>query len=142
MLFRSEFTLLDGLCRKSGKQAGAKTGNPADFATFDDFMAALKKQLHYVIKVTVKASHIIEFKVVVEPSTTEAYASKNSISLISKTYRSFPNGSHALPSGFTRQHSRAMGPPSSLIRRSTKPQRRSQKRKKRQMHIEDRKSVV
>lgn len=55
-----EFTLLDGLCRKSGKQAGAKTGNPADFATFDDFMAALKKQLHYVIKVTVKASHIID----------------------------------------------------------------------------------
>lgn len=55
-----EFTLLDGLCKKSGKQAGAKTGNPADFATFDDFMAALKKQLHYVIKVTVKASHIID----------------------------------------------------------------------------------
>ena len=55
-----EFTLLDGRCRKSGKQAGAKTGNPADFTTFDDFMAALKKQLHYVIKVTVKASHIID----------------------------------------------------------------------------------
>ena len=55
-----EFTLLDGLCRKSGKLAGAKTGNPVEFKTFGDFMAALKAQLHYVIKVTVKASHIID----------------------------------------------------------------------------------
>ncbi|MDL2263918.1 formate C-acetyltransferase/glycerol dehydratase family glycyl radical enzyme, partial [Synergistaceae bacterium OttesenSCG-928-I11] len=55
-----EFTLLNGKCRKSGKLAGAPTGNPTDFKTFDDFMAALKAQLHYVIRVTVKASHIID----------------------------------------------------------------------------------
>jgi len=55
-----EFTLLNGLCRKSGKLAGARTGNPAEFSAFEGFMAALKEQLRYVIRVTVKASHIID----------------------------------------------------------------------------------
>jgi formate C-acetyltransferase len=55
-----EYALLDGTCRKSGKRAGTKTGNPAGFKTFDDFMAAVKSQLRYVIKVVVKASHIID----------------------------------------------------------------------------------
>ena len=55
-----EFTMLNGKCRKSGKLAGAQTGDPATFTTFDDFMAALKAQLHYVIKTVVKASHIID----------------------------------------------------------------------------------
>ncbi|MDR1966767.1 MAG: formate C-acetyltransferase/glycerol dehydratase family glycyl radical enzyme [Synergistaceae bacterium] len=55
-----EYALLDGMCRKSGKRAGAKTGNPVDFKTFDDFMAAVKSQLRYVIRVVVKASHIID----------------------------------------------------------------------------------
>lgn len=55
-----EFTLLNGMCRKSGKLAGAQTGDPMTFKTFDDFMKALKDQLHYIIKVVVKASHIID----------------------------------------------------------------------------------
>ncbi|MCD8392166.1 MAG: formate C-acetyltransferase/glycerol dehydratase family glycyl radical enzyme, partial [Cloacibacillus porcorum] len=54
-----EFVMLNGKCRKSGKLAGAQTGDPTTFAAFDDFMAAVKNQLHYVIKVVVKASHII-----------------------------------------------------------------------------------
>ena len=55
-----EFTLLNGKCRKSGKLAGAQTGDPRDFKTFEEFMAAMKNQLRYVIKVVVKASHIID----------------------------------------------------------------------------------
>lgn len=55
-----EFVMLNGKCRKSGKLAGAQTGDPTTFAAFDDFMAAVKNQLHYVIKVVVKASHIID----------------------------------------------------------------------------------
>lgn len=55
-----EYVLLDGKCRKTGAQAGARTGNPLDFKTWADFEKALKEQLHYVIKVVVKASHIID----------------------------------------------------------------------------------
>lgn len=55
-----EFVLLNGKCRKTGKLAGAQTGDPMAFAAFDDFLAAVKNQLHYVIKVVVKASHIID----------------------------------------------------------------------------------
>jgi len=55
-----EFTFLNGVCRKSGKLAGAQTGDPRGFKTFDDFLDAVKKQLRYVIKVVVKASHIID----------------------------------------------------------------------------------
>ena len=55
-----EFTLLNGICRKSGKLAGARTGDPRCFGVFSDFMDAVKAQLHYVIKVVVKASHIID----------------------------------------------------------------------------------
>lgn len=55
-----EFTLLNGRCRKSGKLAGTETGDPREFKTFEEFMRALKDQLHYVIKVVIKASHIID----------------------------------------------------------------------------------
>ncbi|MDO5114508.1 MAG: formate C-acetyltransferase/glycerol dehydratase family glycyl radical enzyme [Synergistaceae bacterium] len=55
-----EFVLLNGKCRKTGALAGAQTGDPASFATFGDFLNAVKAQLRYVIKVVVKASHIID----------------------------------------------------------------------------------
>ena len=55
-----EYVLLDGKCRKTGAQVSARTGDPRAFATWADFEAALKAQLHYVIRVVVKASHIID----------------------------------------------------------------------------------
>ncbi|WP_352401956.1 glycyl radical protein [Synergistes jonesii] len=55
-----EFTLLNGRCRKTGVLAGAETGDPLTFETYEDFLDALKRQLHYVIRTTVKASHIID----------------------------------------------------------------------------------
>ena len=55
-----EYTLLNGVCRKTGKQASTKTGDPMTFETYDDFLKAIKAQLHYVIRTVVKASHIID----------------------------------------------------------------------------------
>lgn len=55
-----EYVFLDGKSRKSGKQAGARTGDPLRLETWSDFERALKEQLHYVIKIVVKASHIID----------------------------------------------------------------------------------
>lgn len=55
-----EFVMLNGKCRKTGKLAGAQTGDPLGFETYEKFLDAVKRQLHYVIKVVVKASHIID----------------------------------------------------------------------------------
>ena len=55
-----EFVMLNGRCRKTGKMAGYASGDPITFSEFSDFMKAVKDQLHYVIKVVVKASHIID----------------------------------------------------------------------------------
>lgn len=55
-----EYVFLDGKSRKSGKQAGARTGDPLLLETWSDFERALKAQLRYIIKVVVKASHIID----------------------------------------------------------------------------------
>ena len=42
-----EFVLLNGKCRKTGKLAGAQTGDPLTFASFDDLLNAVKQQLRY-----------------------------------------------------------------------------------------------
>lgn len=55
-----EFTLLNGVCRKSNKKISAETGNPVDFKTFDDFLKALKGQIAYAVRTVVKGSHIID----------------------------------------------------------------------------------
>lgn len=55
-----EYVLLDGKCRKTGAQAGFSTGDPTRFRSWEDFEGALKEQLHQVIRVVVKASHIID----------------------------------------------------------------------------------
>lgn len=55
-----EFVMLNGKCRKTGKMAGYASGDPTTFTEFSDFMKAVKDQLHYVIRVVIKASHIID----------------------------------------------------------------------------------
>ena len=55
-----EYVLLGGKCRKTGAQVSIDTGDPRSFATWEEFEEALKAQLHYVIRVVVKASHIID----------------------------------------------------------------------------------
>ena len=56
----TEYVFLDGKCRKSNKQVGTHTGDPRNFTSWKDFENALKEQLRYIIKVTIKASHIID----------------------------------------------------------------------------------
>ena len=55
-----EYVLLGGKCRKTGAQVSIDTGDPRSFDTWEEFEEALKAQLHYVIRVVVKASHIID----------------------------------------------------------------------------------
>ncbi|MDP4128033.1 MAG: formate C-acetyltransferase/glycerol dehydratase family glycyl radical enzyme [Bacillota bacterium] len=55
-----EFALLDGRNRKSGKYIAVRTGNPVEFQTYDDFVAAVKRQIEYVTGAVVKGSHVID----------------------------------------------------------------------------------
>lgn len=55
-----EFALLDGRNRKSGRYIGARTGNPLDFKTYEEFLGAVKEQIRYVTRVVVKGSHVID----------------------------------------------------------------------------------
>ena len=55
-----EFALLDGKNRKRGKYIGARTGNPLDFKTYEEFLGAVKEQIRYVTRAVVKGSHVID----------------------------------------------------------------------------------
>ena len=55
-----EFSLLNGINRKSGQQVSVKTGNPVDFENFDDFLKAVKSQFSYITRAVVKGSHVID----------------------------------------------------------------------------------
>ncbi|MDR1712507.1 MAG: formate C-acetyltransferase/glycerol dehydratase family glycyl radical enzyme [Propionibacteriaceae bacterium] len=55
-----ELALTNGVNRKSGRRIAAETGDPAEFATYDDFLAAVKEQLRYAVRAVVKGSHVID----------------------------------------------------------------------------------
>lgn len=55
-----EFALLDGKNRKSGQYISARTGNPLEFETYEDFLAAVKQQISYITRAVVKGSHVID----------------------------------------------------------------------------------
>ncbi len=55
-----ELTLNNGVDPQTGKQIGPRTGNPASFATFDELVAAYKKQLRYFVDLKVKGNNVIE----------------------------------------------------------------------------------
>ena len=55
-----EFVLLNGVCRKNGKQVSARSGSPLEFENFDDFVTALKEQFSYITRAVVKGSHVID----------------------------------------------------------------------------------
>lgn len=52
-----QLALRDGVCQVLGKQLGVKTGNPARFADFDEFMAAYKKQIEFLIDTATRHSN-------------------------------------------------------------------------------------
>jgi len=55
-----ELALLDGKNRKSGNYIAPRTGSPVEFKTYEDFLAAVKKQIEYAIRAVVKGSHVID----------------------------------------------------------------------------------
>ncbi len=55
-----EITLNNGKDPLTGKQIGIKTGDPAEFKTFDELLNAFEKQLKYFIDIKVKGNNIIE----------------------------------------------------------------------------------
>jgi len=55
-----EVTLNNGFDPRTGVQLGPKTGDPAAFTTFDDFMLAYKEQINYFADVKVRGNNVIE----------------------------------------------------------------------------------
>lgn len=55
-----EVTLNNGFDPRTGVQLGPKTGNPASFSTFDEFMLAYKEQINYFADVKVRGNNVIE----------------------------------------------------------------------------------
>jgi len=55
-----ELTMYNGFDKNSNKQLGLELGYAYDFKTYDEFLEAFKKQLHYFVDVKVKGNNIIE----------------------------------------------------------------------------------
>ena len=55
-----EFVMTNGVNRKSGRKVSVETGDPCDFATYEDFKEAVKEQLRFAVRAVVKGSHIID----------------------------------------------------------------------------------
>lgn len=55
-----EITLNNGVDPLSGKKVGIETGNPAEFAQFEDLLAAFRRQLEYVVDLKIRVNNYIE----------------------------------------------------------------------------------
>jgi formate C-acetyltransferase len=55
-----EITLNNGRDPRTGKAIGIETGDPRTFETFDDLMAAYKRQLRHFIDIKVRGNNVIE----------------------------------------------------------------------------------
>jgi formate C-acetyltransferase len=55
-----ELALRDGFDPRTGRQIGPRTGAASAFATFDDFFAALDRQLAHFLDVKIRGNQIIE----------------------------------------------------------------------------------
>jgi formate C-acetyltransferase len=55
-----ELTLFNGRCGICNEQVSIETGNPLDFKTFDDFMAAFTRQMNYCMEKLVQWDNIID----------------------------------------------------------------------------------
>jgi formate C-acetyltransferase len=55
-----EITLRNGYDPRTGKRLGLPTGDPASFATFDDFYAAFERQVAHFLDIKVRGNNVIE----------------------------------------------------------------------------------
>ena len=57
-----EYALNDGVCMISGRQNGAKTGDPVNFTSYEDVWNAYKAQVEYDVKRAIPNMHRAEFE--------------------------------------------------------------------------------
>ena len=57
-----EYALNDGVCMMTGRQDGAKTGDPAKFTSYEDVWEAYKKQIAYDVRNAVPRMHRAELE--------------------------------------------------------------------------------
>ncbi len=55
-----ELALHDGVDPRTGRQIGPRTGDPADFTTFDDLFAAFLAQMRHFVEIKVRGNSVIE----------------------------------------------------------------------------------
>ena len=55
-----EITLNSGFDPRLGKQIGLKTGDPAEFKSYQELFEAFRKQLHHFVNIKIKGNNIIE----------------------------------------------------------------------------------
>jgi formate C-acetyltransferase len=55
-----ELALNNGFDPRTGKMVGIQTGDPRQFASFDDVLSAFRRQLTYLIDVKVRGNNVIE----------------------------------------------------------------------------------
>jgi len=55
-----EITLNNGVDPRTGRRIGLETGEPRDFASFDELFAAFERQLRYFVDVKVRGNNVIE----------------------------------------------------------------------------------
>jgi len=55
-----ELTLNNGIDPRTGKRIGLETGDPGQFASFEQLFEAYRRQLHYLIDVKMRGNNIIE----------------------------------------------------------------------------------
>ena len=55
-----ELALHDGVDPRTGQQLGPRTGDAADFRTFDELFAAYRAQFHHVLEIKLRGNQLIE----------------------------------------------------------------------------------
>jgi len=55
-----ELALHNGLDPRTGKMVGIESGDPLAFQSYEDVVAAFRKQLHYLIDVKIRGNNVIE----------------------------------------------------------------------------------
>ena len=56
-----DMVMTNGKSRLTGEQVSIRTGDPRDFAAFDDFMGAIKKQIAYFVDVMASMNSYLDY---------------------------------------------------------------------------------
>lgn len=56
----ADLALTNGCDRKSGEQVGCRSGDPAGFTTFEDYLEAVHRQMEYFVRISTAVTGIVE----------------------------------------------------------------------------------